>query len=446
MEQFDGLRPARLKVGIISAGRVGSALGVALERADHVVVACSAFSQASLQRAQRRLPDTPVLSPPDVAAGAELLLLAVTDSELSDTEIPVLRRMPRARTAATVLGPGLVRSCSDRVGVRFVGVVPVASPASFRLRAGRGCRSLGRRPVAARRARWQPLPLGRGRLPGHRLGLWLGLGLWLRLRLRLGWRRRLVLRLRLELRRWRWPVPWLEGPGLLRRRGVLTDVGGLPRWQQRFLGNVDDRCFLFAGGLFLRLLLTDGGDPIAGHPVGGRAFTVRGGAGRPIGQRPRRFPVQSLEGRTVFEVGIEQDLQVGPQRGQFRPQRRDLIGRLSPYFRGQFAAQLRLHRQLVLAACRDFAVQLQVVHQLHVPGARLVGLGLAAVQHRHEGAGHGGPQRQDHSELEKFHPIGENQRGTGRDCQDQQRRQEHPPRPAAAAPDPGAAGQNGHGP
>ena len=83
MGQFDGLRPARLKVGIISAGRVGTALGVALERADHVVVACSAISQASLQRAQRRLPDTSVLPPPDVAADAELLLLAVTDSELA---------------------------------------------------------------------------------------------------------------------------------------------------------------------------------------------------------------------------------------------------------------------------------------------------------------------------------------------------------------------------
>lgn len=83
MVQFDGLRPARLKVGIISAGRVGTALGVALERADHVVVACSAISHASLQRAQRRLPDTPVLAPTDVASGAELLLLAVTDSELS---------------------------------------------------------------------------------------------------------------------------------------------------------------------------------------------------------------------------------------------------------------------------------------------------------------------------------------------------------------------------
>ncbi|KKB97012.1 oxidoreductase, partial [Mycobacterium nebraskense] len=55
MVQFDGLRPARLKVGVISAGRVGTALGVALERADHVVVACSAISRASRQRARRWL-------------------------------------------------------------------------------------------------------------------------------------------------------------------------------------------------------------------------------------------------------------------------------------------------------------------------------------------------------------------------------------------------------
>ena len=83
MVQLDGLRPARLKVGIISAGRVGTALGVALERADHVVVACSAVAHDSRQRAQRRLPDTPVLPTPDVAASAELLLLAVPDSELA---------------------------------------------------------------------------------------------------------------------------------------------------------------------------------------------------------------------------------------------------------------------------------------------------------------------------------------------------------------------------
>ena len=78
----NGLRPARLKVGIVSAGRVGTALGMALERADHVVVACSAISTTSLRLAERRLPDTPVLPVPEVAAHAELLLLTVPDAEL----------------------------------------------------------------------------------------------------------------------------------------------------------------------------------------------------------------------------------------------------------------------------------------------------------------------------------------------------------------------------
>lgn len=83
MEQLEGLRPARLSVGVISAGRVGTALGVALERAGHVVVACSAISRASRQRVERRLPETAVLPADEVAARAELLVLAVPDSELA---------------------------------------------------------------------------------------------------------------------------------------------------------------------------------------------------------------------------------------------------------------------------------------------------------------------------------------------------------------------------
>jgi predicted short-subunit dehydrogenase-like oxidoreductase (DUF2520 family) len=83
MVQPDGLRPARLTVGIISAGRVGTALGVALERVEHVVVSCSAISRASRLRAERRLPDTQILPVQDVAAQAELLILAVPDSELA---------------------------------------------------------------------------------------------------------------------------------------------------------------------------------------------------------------------------------------------------------------------------------------------------------------------------------------------------------------------------
>ena len=78
----DGLRPARLSVGIISAGRVGTALGVALERAEHVVVACSAISVPSRERAAR-LPDTAIVPVHEVAARAELLLLAVPDAELA---------------------------------------------------------------------------------------------------------------------------------------------------------------------------------------------------------------------------------------------------------------------------------------------------------------------------------------------------------------------------
>lgn len=83
MEQSpDGLRPARLSIGIISAGRVGAAMGSALERAGHVVVACSAVSRASHERARRRLPDTLILPAHEVAARGELLLLAVPDAEL----------------------------------------------------------------------------------------------------------------------------------------------------------------------------------------------------------------------------------------------------------------------------------------------------------------------------------------------------------------------------
>lgn len=78
----EGLRPARLSVGIVSAGRVGTALGYALERVEHVVMACSAISEASRLRAQRRLPDTAILPVPEVAQRAELLLLTVPDSEL----------------------------------------------------------------------------------------------------------------------------------------------------------------------------------------------------------------------------------------------------------------------------------------------------------------------------------------------------------------------------
>lgn len=75
--------PARLTVGIVSAGRVGTAIGAALERAGHVVFGVSAISDASIHRARTRLPDSKILPVHDVAARSELLILAVPDAELA---------------------------------------------------------------------------------------------------------------------------------------------------------------------------------------------------------------------------------------------------------------------------------------------------------------------------------------------------------------------------
>ncbi|MGH3832949.1 MAG: Rossmann-like and DUF2520 domain-containing protein [Pseudonocardiaceae bacterium] len=77
-------RPARLAVGVVSAGRVGSVLGAALSRAGHVVVGVSAISRESLRRAEALLPDTPVLPPDDVVRRSDLVLLAVPDAVLPD--------------------------------------------------------------------------------------------------------------------------------------------------------------------------------------------------------------------------------------------------------------------------------------------------------------------------------------------------------------------------
>lgn len=92
--------PARLTVGIVSAGRVGSALGAALERAGHVVFGVSAISDASKQRARAALPDSRILPAEEVAARSELLVLAVPDSELAG--------LVAGLAAARVVRPGTI--------------------------------------------------------------------------------------------------------------------------------------------------------------------------------------------------------------------------------------------------------------------------------------------------------------------------------------------------
>jgi predicted short-subunit dehydrogenase-like oxidoreductase (DUF2520 family) len=75
-------RPARLSVGVVGAGRVGSVLAAALARVGHRVVAASAVSDASRSRVDALLPGVAVMPPPDVLAAAELVLLTVPDDVL----------------------------------------------------------------------------------------------------------------------------------------------------------------------------------------------------------------------------------------------------------------------------------------------------------------------------------------------------------------------------
>lgn len=73
-----------LRVGVVGAGRVGAVLGAALAAAGHRVVAVSAVSEASLERAATLLPDVPVHPVEEVVAAADLVLLAVPDDALTD--------------------------------------------------------------------------------------------------------------------------------------------------------------------------------------------------------------------------------------------------------------------------------------------------------------------------------------------------------------------------
>ena len=102
--------PARLRVGVVGTGRVGATLGAALARAGHQVVAVSAVSETSLQRAARMLPGVPRKDPPAVVADADLVLLTVPDDALPDLVAGL------ATTGASLEGR-LLAHASGRYGI-----------------------------------------------------------------------------------------------------------------------------------------------------------------------------------------------------------------------------------------------------------------------------------------------------------------------------------------
>jgi predicted short-subunit dehydrogenase-like oxidoreductase (DUF2520 family) len=72
------------RIGLIGAGRAGTALGAALVAAGHRLVGVSARSSASRLRAAGLLPHVPVLPADEVAARADVVLIAVPDDAIAE--------------------------------------------------------------------------------------------------------------------------------------------------------------------------------------------------------------------------------------------------------------------------------------------------------------------------------------------------------------------------
>ena len=85
-----------MKVAVIGAGRVGTAVAVLLQRAGHRIVAVSGGAQTR-GRASLHLPDVPFREPADAASAAELVVVGTPDDAIAPTV--------EALAAAAVLGP-----------------------------------------------------------------------------------------------------------------------------------------------------------------------------------------------------------------------------------------------------------------------------------------------------------------------------------------------------
>ena len=77
-----GQRPGRMKIGIVSAGKVGAVLGAALRAAGHTIVGAYARSEESLDRLENLLPGVLSAEIEEIARTADMILFAVPDDEL----------------------------------------------------------------------------------------------------------------------------------------------------------------------------------------------------------------------------------------------------------------------------------------------------------------------------------------------------------------------------
>ncbi|MQA36229.1 Rossmann-like and DUF2520 domain-containing protein [Modestobacter roseus] len=117
--------PARLRVGVIGAGRVGSVLGAALAAAGHDVVAAAGLSAATRERAARLLPGVPLRPADEVVADSDLVVLAVPDDTLAGL-VAGLAETGRWRRGQLVFHTSGAHGLAVLEPAERVGVLPLA--------------------------------------------------------------------------------------------------------------------------------------------------------------------------------------------------------------------------------------------------------------------------------------------------------------------------------
>ena len=118
-------RAGRLGVGIIGMGHVGPVIASALRAAGHSIVAVSASSDASRERADAMLPGVPIEEVPVVVERSEVVVLAVPDDQIR----PLVKGLARSgawQTGQIVIHLSGAHGVSVLDGAASQGAIPLA--------------------------------------------------------------------------------------------------------------------------------------------------------------------------------------------------------------------------------------------------------------------------------------------------------------------------------
>ncbi|MFF4450502.1 Rossmann-like and DUF2520 domain-containing protein [Streptomyces sp. NPDC001502] len=114
-----------MRIGIIGLGRLGAASAEVFQRSGYELVGVSARSDASKARAEQRVPGVSVLSPQEVAARADCVILTVSDDAIAAVAEEIV-------AAGSLQAGNIVVHLSGRCGLevlesaRKVSAVPLA--------------------------------------------------------------------------------------------------------------------------------------------------------------------------------------------------------------------------------------------------------------------------------------------------------------------------------